>query len=308
MSSKRAGFTLLEMVITAALVGVIGLAIAATLRAARDVDRRITSHSENRAADRVVLDRIAKDLRGLLPYCWNVPNGISGNSNTWSSSPNGTTGAGAALIANSPFTNTSLTNIPSLTNSGLNTGTFPLIGYQNVRSGGEALSLPNEEAAADAAASAIQAPSPPYNERDQLCLAIAPGPLRFGSTWPAGGGSVQYVEWEVDDDPTTPERGLVRRPCTIVPCAYPSGPLSGVPAEPCEVVCASACGIMFRYWDPTSSTWDTTWDCGQNAVLPQAIEVSVAIRDADGTIRRLVTVVAPLTGRQQCTLLTATGS
>jgi hypothetical protein len=72
-------------------------------------------------------------------------------------------------------------------------------------------------------------------------------------------------------------------------------PVTGALPEPVEIVGANVVGIMFRFFDGTA--WQTSWDSTQTSTLPQAIEVSVAIRDDDGTIRRLVEVVAPLSGR-----------
>lgn len=250
MTRRDRAFTLIEVLIATSILAVIGLAIAETLRAARDTDRRLQLRSERRAQDRAILERISRDLRALMP-------------------PGGTYAAG-------------------------------LVGEQNLRaSGREVLSLPTEETAADQAAASLQAPSPPYAERDRITISVIPGARRFGSPWPPGTGAIQSIVWEVDDDPTTLERGLVRRPTTV------RDPVPGSPAEPCEVVCANACGLMFRYFDGTD--WQLTWDSSAQNLIPQAIEVSVAVRDPDGTIRRLVTVVAPLTARPS-TLKQATKS
>jgi prepilin-type N-terminal cleavage/methylation domain-containing protein len=236
---RRGGFTLIEILIATSLLAVLGLAVAETLRAARDADRRLQTRSERRAHDRAVLERIARDIRGIV-Y---------------------TGGQYAAGI----------------------------VGTNNQRSGGEALSLADEEARAQAAADAIQAPPPPFIERDQLTLSVIPGARRFGSPWPAGTGAIQSIIWAVDDDPATPERGLVRRPTTI------TDPVTGSLPEPVEIVGANVVGLAFRYFD--GQQWQDTWDSGASSLLPQAIEVSVAVRDDDGTIRRLLEVVAPLTGR-----------
>ncbi len=237
---RRGGFTLIEVLIASSLLAVIGLAIAETLRAARDTDRRFLVRSERRAQEHAIFARLERDLRALMP-------------------PGGTYAAG-------------------------------LVGEQNPRQGGmEMLSKPTEESNADTEAARTNSAAPPYNERDRITISVIPGGKRFGTSWPAGSGAIESVVWEIDDDPTTPERGLVRRPTTI------REPVTGAPPEPVEVVCAEACGLQLRYFDGTN--WQDTWDSSSQNLIPQAIEITVAVRGADGTIRRLMDVVAPQAGR-----------
>jgi prepilin-type N-terminal cleavage/methylation domain-containing protein len=266
-TGRRRGFTLVELLIATSLLSVIGLAIAETLRVARTAERKLLARSERRAQDRAILERIERDLRAIAPCSLAFPQ---------------TSGTIAGAFAN-------LAN-PVQLNGG--TGTLPLVGVQNGRSGGEQLSLAEEETAAVQAAALIDgnAPPAPFDERDTLTIAIVPGARRIGNAWPTGTGSIQTIVWQIDDDPSTLERGLVRRPTTV------QNPVSSNP-EPCEVVCADACGLMFRYFDGQGN-WSTSWDCGVQQQLPFAIEVSIAIRDPEErSIRRLVTVVAPLTAR-----------
>ncbi len=237
--SRAGGFTLVEVLIATSMLAVIGLAIAETLRAARDADRRFQARSEKRAQDRAIVERISRDLRSLMP-------------------PGGTYAAG-------------------------------LVGEQADRGAGELLSKQTEEQAADADASAQGAVPPPYAARDRITISVIPGAKRFGSSWAAGTGAIQSVVWEIDEDTATVERGLVRRATAV------RDPVTGAVAEPVEVVCAEACGLELRYFDGT--TWQETWDSSAQNLIPQAIEVSVAVRGQDGTLRRLVAVVAPQAGR-----------
>jgi type II secretory pathway component PulJ len=233
------------MIIAATLVAVMGVAIAETLRAARDADRRLQLHAERRAEDQAIVNRMANDLRALMPL--------------------------PATTASTNFV----------------TG---LLGESNPRADGrDLLSLPAEEAKADQAALDSGGVSPPYAERDRITISILPGARRFGSLWPAGAGAIQSIIWEVDDDPTTPEFGLVRRPTTI------QNPLSGALPEPVEMVGPNVCGITMRYFDGT--TWQTTWDSSALSVIPQAIEIALAVREKDGTIHRVLSTVAPFAGR-----------
>ncbi len=271
---RRRGFTLIEVLLATSLLAVIGLAIAETLRVARTADRKIKARAERRAQDRAVLERIVRDLRAIAPCGVLYPNGTATVAGTF---------ANVNLQQNAPQ------NMPLL--SGV-TGSLPLVGIQNGRSGGEQLSLADEETAAVQAAGLVDASATPapYDERDTLTIAVVPGARRIGNEWLTGTGSIQMILWQIDDDPSTIERGLVRRPVSV------QNAVSTNP-EPCEVVCAEACGLMLRYFDGQGN-WSTSWDCGVQGQLPFAIEVSVAIRDPDEkSIRRIVTVVAPLTAR-----------
>jgi prepilin-type N-terminal cleavage/methylation domain-containing protein len=279
LRSQR-GFTLIEVLLATSLLAVIGLAIAETLRVARTADKKIKARAERRAQDRAVLERLERDLRAIAPMGVLYPQ--TGGQ------PSGT-GTVAGTFANVNLSQNAPQNMPLL--AGV-TGTLPLVGIQNGRSGGEALSLGDEETAATTAAAQVDASATPapFDERDTLTIAIVPGARRIGSEWPTGTGSIQTILWAIDDDPSTVERGLIRRPLTV------QNAVSTNP-EPCEVVCSDACGLMFRYFDGQGN-WSTSWDCGANGQLPFAIEVSVAIRDPDEkSIRRIVTVVSPLTAR-----------
>ncbi len=239
VSSRARGFTLLELLVATSLLAVLGLAIGETLRAARDAEKRVLARAERRAQDRVALERIARDLRALVP-----PGGVYASG---------------------------------------------LVGERIDRtSGRDALSSVEEETRALSALAGLAA-APPFAARDRVTISVLPGARRFGSTAPAGSGAMASVVWEVDDDPLTPERGLVRRPTTI------RDPLPGAASEPVEVVGPTVCGLALRYWDGTQ--WQDTWDSSAQDLIPAAIEVVLAMRDADGEIRRLSTVVAPLAGR-----------
>jgi prepilin-type N-terminal cleavage/methylation domain-containing protein len=261
---RARGFTLIEVLIAAALMGVIGLAIAETLRAARDADRKLQLRSERRAQDRVILERIARDIRAVVPY-------IAGT----------TYDSNAATTAN-------------YFSSGI-------VGTQQVGGGTEQLSRCEEQGAFDAEMTAAGGTAPVglWNERDTLQLAILPGARRFGDPWPLGTGTIQQVTWSIDDDPNTPERGLIRQAITV----QSNATLTGIP-EPPEQVASNVCGIRFQYFDGTQ--WQPTWSSVTNAdagttpvqTIPQAIQVDVAVRDPDGNIRWLCEVVAPFLGRQ----------
>ncbi|HZV02273.1 MAG TPA: prepilin-type N-terminal cleavage/methylation domain-containing protein [Planctomycetota bacterium] len=262
--SLRTGFTLVEVLIAAALMGIIGLAIAETLRAARDADRKLQLRSERRAQDRVILERIARDIRAIVPYI-----------------------AGTAYDSNAAAT--------------ANYFSSGIVGTQQVGGGTEQLSRPEEQSAFDAEMMTAGGTAPVglWNERDTLQLAIIPGARRFGDPWPFGTGTIQQVTWSVDDDPNTPERGLIRQAITV----QSNATITGIP-EPPEQIASNVCGIRFQYFDGTQ--WQPTWSSVTNAdagttpvqTIPQAIQVDVAVRDPDGTIRWLCEVVAPFLGRQ----------
>jgi hypothetical protein len=104
--------------------------------------------------------------------------------------------------------------------------------------------------------------------------------------------------WEVDDDPATAERGLVRRVVRL------RDPLPGAAAEPAEVLCEEGVGLDVRYFDGTA--WTDTWDSGASDLLPRLVEVRAALVIA-GELHVLQVAVAPLTARGGTTTSTAGG-
>lgn len=247
---RARGFTLVEVLIASAMVGLIGLAIASTLRAAYDADRTLRGRADRRATERAALDAIARDLRSAVPAGGIYASGIVGTQGT------GTTGA-------------------------------------------DVLATPDEVSKANDLATSEGTEAPPTDGRDTITLAVLPSARRYGQSFAAGAGAIEQDVWAIDDDPATPERGLVRRPTRV------RDPVEGADPEPTEEIAPDVVGMRLRYFDGT--TWQDSWDSGASDSMPQAIEVVLAVRDSDGAIHRASTVVAPLTGRPAQQIQPGTG-
>lgn len=152
---------------------------------------------------------------------------------------------------------------------------------------GDALLPLDLRGAAQAASGPIDRP-PPLDARDTLTLAVAPPATTWGDALPPAQGAFWSVVWEVDDDPSTPERGLVRRVVRL------RDPLPGAAAEPAEVVCEEGVGLDVRYWDGTA--WTETWDSGASDLLPRLVEARAALV-IGGELHVLQVAVAPVTAR-----------
>lgn len=131
---------------------------------------------------------------------------------------------------------------------------------------------------------------PPLDARDLVTMAVNPPALTWGDAPLPGHGGLWSVLWEVDDDPETEERGLVRRVVRM------RDPLPGSEPEPVEVLAAEAVGLDLRYWD--GSGWVEAWDSGTSELLPLAVEARVALvlHDELHVIQVIVSPAAARTG------------
>lgn len=163
-----------------------------------------------------------------------------------------------------------------------------LVSLDDTRSGtGEELLPAALQGAAVTSGPAIE---PPLDARDMLNLAVNGPALTWGDAPLPGHGGMWSVLWEVDDDPETEERGLVRRVVRV------RDPLPGSEPEPVETLAAEAVGFDVRYWD--GAGWVEAWDSGTSELLPLAIEVRVAlvVQDELHVIQVLVAPAAARTG------------
>lgn len=129
---------------------------------------------------------------------------------------------------------------------------------------------------------------PPLDARDLMTMAVNPPALTWGDAPLPGHGGLWSVLWEVDDDPETEERGLVRRVVRM------RDPLPGSEPEPVETLAAEAVGFDVRFWD--GSGWVEAWDSGTSELLPLAVEVRVALVLQD-ELHVIQVVVSPVTAR-----------
>jgi type II secretion system protein J len=104
-----------------------------------------------------------------------------------------------------------------------------------------------------------------------------PDPERMGPVDAEDGERPRRIDlarvlWSIDDDPTTPERGLVRAEQTLLTTAsvQQNEDLDKVEVAP------EATALRFRYL--LGSSWSTTWDSRQSNTLPQAVEITLTVR------------------------------
>ena len=110
---------------------------------------------------------------------------------------------------------------------------------------------------------------PPVEARDQITLAVLGSPPAFGRLPALGEGAILSVIYRIDDDPGTPERGLVREVLRVRDLA------PGAEAPPPEPVAEEVVGLELHYFD--GETWTETWDSGASDTLPALIRVRLAL-------------------------------
>lgn len=212
--SRRRGFTLLEVLLAAALGAVLALATAQVLyvtrRAAVSVERRAETRSLGLALER----RLRADLLALVP-----PGGLHAAGLVGESAER--TGSGQELLQG-PYLDLGLGEEP-----------------------------------------------PPVDGRDRLTLAVLPPPPPFGRLHEPGEGALWQVVYYVDDDPATPEVGLVREVTRV------RDPLPGSDPPLPDALAEEVVGLDVRYFDGT--TWQETWDSSASDTIPQLVRVRLAV-------------------------------
>ncbi len=156
--------------------------------------------------------------------------------------------------------------------------------------GREPLADPDLLAVLRLAAEAEGVDPPPTDARDRLTLAVLPPAPAFGEEPPLGEGAIWEVVYEIDDDPATPERGLVRRVTRV------RDPATGSLPEPPEELSQQVVGLEASYYDAQADAWQETWDSGASDTLPQAISLRLALVH-EGALLAYRIVVAPATAR-----------
>ena len=170
-----------------------------------------------------------------------------------------------------------------------------LVGEDSVAAGqGESLLSPELLQIAEAATTPLGEPLP-ISERDRLTLAVWPPARTFGEEAPEGEGAIWQVVYSIDDDPETPERGLIRHVQRVRDLTSGTDPALPEELAP-EVV-----GFQLSFFD--GENWQTTWDSSGTDTLPTSIAIELVVaREAKGSSQRgkVLTYrieVAPLTGR-----------
>jgi prepilin-type N-terminal cleavage/methylation domain-containing protein len=162
-----------------------------------------------------------------------------------------------------------------------------ITGEDQVSESGEEL-LPPELAPLAAQATTASGDPAPFDQRDTLTLAVWPSAHAFGEDLPLGEGSLWEVRYEIDDDPETEERGLIRRIQRVRDLAVGTDP----PAP--EQIASEVVGMDVQYFD--GQEWQETWDSGASDTLPTAIALQLLVaHQGDVFVYRIH--VSALTGR-----------
>ena len=163
-----------------------------------------------------------------------------------------------------------------------------VIGESETRSaGGEDLVEPDLLRAALEQAASEEGPEPPLEDRDRLVLAVLPPAGAYGRETPIGEGAIWEVEYVVDDDPETEERGLVRRVTRV------RDPAEGSEEEPPEQLAEEVVAMDVTYFDGSSGEWAETWDSGASETLPQAVAIDLVVRLGEEIILYRILVAPP---------------
>lgn len=232
---SRRGFTLLEVMLAAALGAVLALATAQVLfvthRASTSMQRRADTRGLGLGLER----RLRADLLALVPTGGLYASGLIGESAERA-------GGGEELLQ----------------------GQYIDLG------------LGEEE--------------PPSDGRDRLTLAVYQPPLAFGRLPQLGEGALWQVVYYVDDDPATPETGLMREVTRV------RDPLPGSDPPWPDALASEVVGMDVRYFDGTS--WQETWDSSASDTIPQLVRVRLAVLRPGQELACEEVWVSPPTSRQ----------
>lgn len=228
------GFTLLEVLLAAALAAVMAAAVFGTFAAGRDASRKGELSGEADQIVRQALDRIAADLRLARRPTAAYDTGFLGKD------------GGGQAPAEARDTLDFLTASP--------------------------LRMPNERPRAEGpAATRTLAPvagaTPP-----RPTTPAAPGATAPASGAAPAGIDLARVRYEIDDDPNTPEQGLVRREQRFLTSESTD---DNALLETLEIA-PEIVGLNFRYYQDAALA--DVWDSRQSDSLPPAVEVTLALR------------------------------
>ncbi|MGE0710176.1 MAG: type II secretion system protein J [Planctomycetota bacterium] len=216
----RRAFTLIEVLLAATLMAVVGLAVASVLGTQLHASKRMHQRSDRRALLSAIERRIRADLRAVVP-------------------PGGLYAAG-------------------------------VIGEDQVSAGGQldALLPPDLQDLASHATTPSGEPAP-FDQRDRLTIAVWPPARTFGQEHLDGEGAMWQVVYQIDEDPETFERGLVRQVQRVRDLA------PGVEQDPAEEIAAEVVAMDAHYFDGTD--WQDTWDSGSSDTLPSSVAVDLLV-------------------------------
>lgn len=162
-----------------------------------------------------------------------------------------------------------------------------LIGEDAVGTSGEELLPPELLGKAGELMTAAGDPAP-IDQRDRLTMAVLPPAAEFGEELPLGEGALWEVVYEIDDDPETLERGLIRRVARVRDLA------AGVEPDLPEEIAPQVVAMNLRFFD--GQEWQETWDSSGSDTLPTSTVVELVLVD-QGELLSYRIEVSSLTGR-----------
>ncbi len=306
VASRRAGFTLLEVLLTLLIASVLIAAVGSALNFHLRLVEQGRSEVEQAQLARALLQRIAADLRGAVP----VTVETSGASTEDASAAAGASFAGSASSGSGASSGASsaggggsggsASSSGSSTSGGIGTATgitaLKTLSVQSATSAGgstgaNAAGTATDEASDDATV------SPPgiYGTQTALTVDVArsrPAAAGDPSSSSAPAGDMRSVAYYLSatstlaysgEDATlgVAAGGLVRREVDRAAAAQAST-TGAVDATPYERLLASeVTALGFRYFDGTE--WLTEWDSSTRSALPVCVEITLALRSARAT-------------------------
>ena len=235
----RRAFTLIELLIAMAMVGIVALSLFASLGIAFKNKAAAERSVEPSRTVSLAMDLICRDLESTLPPGGTIQNNWLGLSDS-TSSTSGTTGA---------------TGTSSSTASGTSTN-----------SNGFVSPMANTVLGC-------------FEGMDQTDDHGNPGDdIRFFTTSQSpshqegANGDMKYVELTTVTSQNGADVLLVRKVYNNLFSQVLEDPDT-------EVICRGVAGFNLRYWDPVVGEWEDNWDCSQyNNGLPSAIEVTLQLQ------------------------------
>jgi len=244
---NRRAFTLLELLIAMAMLGIVAVSLFASVAVAFKARAAADRALEPSRTAHLAMEIIARDLTSALPPGGTLPNlwmGIVDDSATTGATGTGATGTGATGAATDASTAAAVTVASPFT--GLYQGTFE--GNKSTDDRG--------------------------NPADDL---IFFGNAQGVQHQEGANFEIKCIELTVVTSQAGNDHLLVRKIYNNLLAQTQEDPDQ-------EVICRGVSGFNLRYWDPVNADWEDTWDCSlYNNQLPAAIEVTLQLDRPDGT-------------------------
>ena len=283
---RPSGFTLLEVLLALGLSVVLLAAIAAAI----DLYRRMTFSGQEEVSEarlvRAVLQKIERDIRSIVPPQAKITTpadtpSTSSSSTSGTSSASSNSGSTSSMTGSSASTSqtSSSSSSSSSSTSTQSTATDPL---QNVNSQtvfglyGDQRSLVLNTLCTHPLAPTLSDPAAAQP------LSAIHGDLKTVAYFIVGiaGSVVPMAQASGQSTPGAMTSGLARLEGDHLAIGY-AMQQSAMLASTARVIAPEVTMISFRYFDGTQ--WLMSWDAAFMQALPQAVEITIAVRASDAT-------------------------